>query len=187
MVVGLPGFHHFQKRGFIGRKHTSAESRSRSGQAFPFLLRFPCHGCREKTRLVSSIAPRKGWWSHWGSWSWATPRHLGMLQLWMATGALSMTIPKSTELSINPRNLQRSDPRFTDPEKTWVSIMSRNLLGPGSVGIRSHLVFDGINDNSSITTMPCSFLSLFPWISRALKHGKSALFFSWDGNKHPIP
>ena len=37
------------------------------------------------------------------------------------------------------------DPRFTDPEKTCVSfLLDRNLLGPGSVGIRSHSMFDGL-------------------------------------------
>ncbi len=37
------------------------------------------------------------------------------------------------------------DPRFTDPEKTWVSknARSRNLRATGSVGIRSHSMFDG--------------------------------------------
>ena len=43
----------------------------------------------------------------------------------------------------NSRNLQQ-DPRFTDPEKTWVSIiaLSRNLLYlTGSVGIRSQQQF----------------------------------------------
>ena len=39
-----------------------------------------------------------------------------------------------------PRNLQRSDPRSTDPEKTWVSSSSSNLRGPL---VRSHSIFDG--------------------------------------------
>ena len=43
----------------------------------------------------------------------------------------------------NPRNLQRSDPRVTDPEKTWVSHSSIATYWTGSVGIRSHSIFDG--------------------------------------------
>ena len=61
-------------------------------------------------------------------------------------GFVGKTTAKCTQISDSPRNLThgRTHER-TDPEKTWVSIiaLSRNLLGPGSVGIRSHSNFDG--------------------------------------------
>ncbi len=46
------------------------------------------------------------------------------------------------------KNLQQ-DPRFTDPEKPWVSNSSRCSIAiywTGSVGIRSHSIFDGFLD-----------------------------------------
>ena len=41
--------------------------------------------------------------------------------VWSPTSLWSMKYEQSNSESSFPRNLQRSDPRFTDPEKTWVS------------------------------------------------------------------
>ena len=65
--------------------------------------------------------------------------------------------------SLDPRNLQRSDPRVTDPEKTWVSNSSIATYKTGSVGIRSYSIFDGLDQSVqkllsqwSITWLPIS-------------------------------
>ena len=54
---------------------------------------------------------------------------------------ISMTVVVA---DMNTRNLQQ-DPRFTDPEKTWVSNGLIATYWTGSVGIRSHSIFDGMN------------------------------------------
>ena len=56
----------------------------------------------------------------------------------------------------DPRNLQRSDPRSTDPEKTWESNSSIATSISGSVGIRSYAVFDG---DISLTKTATNYVS----------------------------
>ena len=94
----------------------------------------------------------------WGMWIFRI--------LWVNEEFQDLCLPifLNVQHDLNPRNLQQ-DPLNGPRKNLGILWLDRNLLFTGSVGIRSHSIFDGLNHfhHSFQSQQICSFSRHCPW------------------------